>query len=89
MKSGHYSDAKTYLGEMARLQLEAPQPVVRRERKAKGRKGHKTTDFMIIYWVDASTSIHWSTLTTEKWEMEIRVNSSEELKLRQDTDIER
>ena len=72
-----------------RLQLEAPQPIVRRERKAKGRKGHKTTDFMIIYWVDASTSIHWSTLTTEKQEMEIQVNSSEELKLQQDTEIKR
>ena len=74
---------------MVRLQLEAPQPVVHRERKAKGRKGHKTTDFVIIYWVDASTSIHWSALTTEKWVMEIWVNSSEELKLRQDTEIER
>ena len=72
-----------------RLQLEAPQPIVGRERKAKGRKGHKTTDFMIIYWVDASTSIHWSALTTEKQEMEIQVNSSKELKLRQDTEIKR
>ena len=74
---------------MARLQLEAPQPIVYRERKAKGWKGHKTTDFVIIYWVDVSTSIHWSTLTTEKWEMEIWVNSSEGLKLWQDTEIER